>query len=436
MAEVSLIIPPSQYPKRLGYHHYEKHPLNGISEIRGVLIEDGHQVQVLDCRLVNSPHEYVANNINKNVNIIGFTTLFDSYSFICQSVQNLKNTVQNVLFIAGGPTASGAPLPFLKEAGIDIVVRGEGETAIQMLAKKNFEQQKIPGICFLTKQGDFKETGQAQIINNLDTLPLIDWSYMESFSPNEMEFIYTIGRGCKNKCAYCLANAKLRRKSPERVREELVSLMRNYGLHDVILTDSDFLVHNNNLQAYLDIFKDMELKWGCFTTPQDLTPDLLNRLSKSGCANIRIGLESFDEKTLKRNRSHISVPELYKSLDVLEASNIEKITTCLIIGLPGQTDKALEKTVEAIEKRPRFIPRPFCLLPLPGSQIFIDACEKGIIPDVSSFLKSLKNVPIDRYSDILPNFSDASPKCLNDAVEALMGIAFKRSMKKQYKIII
>jgi anaerobic magnesium-protoporphyrin IX monomethyl ester cyclase len=434
MSEITLIIPPSKYPERLGYHKYEKHPLTGISEIRGVLLEDGHDVQVLDCRAIHSPYEYVAKHVNKDADIIGLTTLFDSYSYVCQFVKCLREIVKNPLFIAGGPSASGAPLPFLKEAGIDIVVHGEGEIAVRMLAQHRAALAKIPGISFLTEDGHLKGTGTAQIVHDLDSLPPIDWSYAGLLSSNTMEFMYTIGRGCKNRCTYCLANAKLRRKSPERVKNELIYLMSDFGLRDIILTDSDFLVQRHDLQAYLQIFDDLGLKWGCFTVPQDLTSGLLNELAGNGCANIRIGVESFDEITLRLNRPHISLPNLYKSLDALQNSTIERITACLLVGLPGQTDRALRETVEAIEKRPRLIPRPFCLLPLPGSNLFVNACKNGAIPDAGLYLQSLKDVPIDRYSKLLPNLSSASPKCMNETVEDLMEIANRRSKEREFSI--
>lgn len=434
MAEISLIIPPSRYPSRLGYHKYAKHPLSGITDLRGVLLADGHEVQVLDCRTKADPYGYMADNINVDADIVGFTTLYDSFTFINKAVNILRETAKNALFVTGGPSASGAPEPFLRNAGIDVVVRGEGEFALRMLAQKGKAFQDIPGICFLADNGMFLQTKGRRIIDNLNVLPEIDWAYTDTWDRQEIEFIYLVGRGCNNGCAYCLAGAKLRRKSPKRVKNELLYLRTDFDATDLIITDSDLFAQNHDLNKYLDVFRDLGLKWGCFTTPQNLTPAFLKNLSKAGCVNIRVGVESFDDETLARNRPHISVPELYKSLAALEESSIEKITTCLLIGLPGQTDRALDKTLEEIERHPRFIPRPFYLLPLPGSKIFKDAFNQGIIPDTTVYLNRLKDVPIDRYTDLLPNLSDASPQSMDATLEALYKIALNRSAMHEYAI--
>lgn len=80
--------------------------------------------------------------------------------------------------------------------------------------------------------------------------------------------------------------------------------------------------------------------------PSDLTDEVLSVLSNSPVTRISLGVQSFDDKLLKKiGRTHTEA-QVYTSIERLRAAGFENITIDLIYGLPNQTMEMVESDVK------------------------------------------------------------------------------------------
>ncbi|MBS4460584.1 radical SAM family heme chaperone HemW [Lactococcus petauri] len=80
--------------------------------------------------------------------------------------------------------------------------------------------------------------------------------------------------------------------------------------------------------------------------PSDLTDEVLAVLANSPVNRISLGVQSFDDKLLKKiGRTHTEA-QVYSSIERLRAAGFENITIDLIYGLPNQTMEMVERDVQ------------------------------------------------------------------------------------------
>ncbi|MGV3127055.1 radical SAM family heme chaperone HemW [Streptococcus orisratti] len=79
--------------------------------------------------------------------------------------------------------------------------------------------------------------------------------------------------------------------------------------------------------------------------PGDLTPDKIAVLEKSAANRISLGVQTFNDKQLKRiGRSH-NEAQIYESIDSLKGAGFDNISIDLIYALPGQTMADVKENV-------------------------------------------------------------------------------------------
>lgn len=79
--------------------------------------------------------------------------------------------------------------------------------------------------------------------------------------------------------------------------------------------------------------------------PGDLTPDKIAVLEKSAVNRISLGVQTFNDKHLKRiGRSH-NEAQIYESIDSLKGAGFDNISIDLIYALPGQTMADVKENV-------------------------------------------------------------------------------------------
>jgi len=433
MACVVLIIPPGRYSTALHYDRYVRTPLEGVTALGGVLQQHKHDVLVIDCRGNSGPLEdFVVASLPPSPAIIGFTTFFDSFRFVESCVPLLRRVRPKALIAVGGPLATGAPGPFLTHAHVDIVVRGEGERALLAIADAvdgNASVWGVPGTLQQSQGGEIVDHGPVAIVEDLDELPDVDWTYAGArLAQGGFDFMYSVGRGCQQRCTYCSRPLGRRRfRSPQKVRRELDYLHSRYGMNSVILNDSDLVYENPELDSYVGALHGIGVQWGCFTGPRGLSVELLARLHACGCTNLRVGIEALDEGMITRHRPDYSLTDMLRTLDLLDAGPIEKVTCYFLLGLPGQTERSLDMILSGLQRYPRLVPRPFYLIPMPGTVVFEDAVRCGLVESTTAYLRRLHGVPIDAVSDRLPHLADASRLRIADVYVQLVRLAVARS---------
>lgn len=310
-----------------------------------------------------------------------------------QLQEELAHLRHHILFVAGGPHASGDAAGTLA-LGFDVVFIGEGEYSftqfLHLLAEGKRDLQSVRGIAFsggdsLGKQRIIR-TGRASLIE-------LDARYPSIGIEHRRLGAIEIGRGCPHACGFCqtpfLHGARMRYRPLENVLEHIEYLARA-GFKDIRFITPDALAYlsadgvhpeyarlEEALIAMHQTAGGARLKFGEFPSemrPEHLTPEFAQLIDRySDAAYIAIGAQSGSEKMLEAmHREHdvAAVEQAVKNL-VKYCRKLKKIYVDFIAGLPGETDRDEAMSQALMERLTRLSPK-VCIhshtfMPLPGT---------------------------------------------------------------------
>ena len=227
--------------------------------------------------------------------------------------------------VAGGHYASCAAEALLAHhPEIDLVVLHEGErTLVEIADLGTIESERLESIRGIVYRAgaEIRTTAARPMVKDLDTLPLPDRSGRVRTQAG-VPVAYLLGsRGCIGSCTYCcittlhrLAPGKcFRRRSPERIADEMATLYRERGIRQFVFHDDNFLVPSpaRNHERFEALAKaldsrgvrDIGLVIKC--RPQDADESVLRRLRDMGLLRIFFGVETGTPVGLRcLNRQH------------------------------------------------------------------------------------------------------------------------------------
>ena len=184
----------------------------------------------------------------------------------------------------------------------------------------------------------------------------------------------TIMNGCNNFCTYCIVpyvRGRERSRKPEDILKEIKELAKD-GYKEITLLGQNVNSYlkvekakRNNLNEYKEINSFATLLTAInkidgierirFVSPhpKDFTDDVIDAIAKCDkvCKLIHLPLQSGNTKVLKEmNRKYTK--EQYLNLVQKMKERIPNLTlsTDIIVGFPGETDKEFEDTLDVVKK--------------------------------------------------------------------------------------
>ena len=284
--------------------------------------------------------------------------------FTAEFVKEFRRRNPQVKIILGGPNATFTPnetLSLIKE--IDYLVRGEGQLTIQELAKSIFNKEKInniDGISF-RKENKIINNKERELIKDLNTLPLLDFSSFKNFKSDNFALINSIG--CIYNCKFCSCPGfwkKYRFYSVDYMIKQIKLLQKLYGDIKVDFWDSNITMNKSWGEKFCNnLIKDnMNLEWFSYSRIDNINSDILNLMKKAGCRTLFFGIESLNPKTVefynKTNNGKEYVKDNMKRFELLNKTNIDTILS-FVIGSPNETRKEMLRYIDEIKNiRNRF----------------------------------------------------------------------------------
>lgn len=335
---------------------------------------------------INSrPDEVLADIYRRAPKVAAFSCYIWNRAFLCQVMENLHQVLPDTEIWVGGPEVSYDAGKFLEEYPfVRGVMRGEGEAAFACLSAYYLEGketlEEIRGITFRTKQGSIRENPDQPLIS-MDEIPFI----YEDLKDFEHKIIYyETSRGCPFSCSYCLSSIDkgVRFRSLDLVKRELQFFL-DHKVPQVKFVDRTFNCnhahamgiwtyikeHDNGITNFhfeiaADIFREEELK-------------LLSGF-RPGLAQLEIGVQSVNEKTIREINRVMDVPSLSRIVGKIhQGQNIHQHLD-LIAGLPHEDYQSFIRSFNAVyEMRPQQLQLGF-LKVLKGSKMHRKAEEYGI----------------------------------------------------------
>ena len=188
-------------------------------------------------------------------------------------------------------------------------------------------------------------------------------------------------RGCSFRCRFCVYNrpGKFEYRTGTQITSEINYLKQEYGVEAVNLRDEVCIPVNPKLaKEYLEAIGNAGVTWRGQTVPFG-DEDMLRLARDSGCVELAIGVESADSDSVLEisNKPSKSLVQIRRYIELLKKYNI-KVKVCLIMGLPGESENVLERTLHFLEEmEPDFV-SVSAFDPIPGSDFFNQREEFGI----------------------------------------------------------
>lgn len=280
--------------------------------------------------------------INEKPDVVAFSCYIWNITKTLEICHIIKRN-HNCKIILGGPEVAYRPKDVLEKYEItDFVLSGEGEwTFPDFLDNQNGDLSKVSGL-------SYRENGE--IFTNpekeyTDTPPS---PYSDEFFKNlngRISYIET-ARGCPFRCAFCLSGicSPLRFFDMQRVKEDIIQLSQS-GTQTVKFVDRTF---NANAERANEILLFIKENYGkeipktvCFHFEiagdilRESTLEILSSMPY-GAVQLEIGMQSFNEETLKLINRKTDTDKLVKNIRKIISFNNMHIHIDLIVGLTGE----------------------------------------------------------------------------------------------------
>jgi radical SAM superfamily enzyme YgiQ (UPF0313 family) len=420
------------YPN-FGTGHRSLYFPQGLAYVAAALENAGHEVAVVDMEGndLDSPEAFRLIS-DSRPDMVGFGGMITRYKIVRELGRQLKREMPNVFLMAGNSGATTVPELYLKSAGMDAVVSGEGEiTAVELADALNARSdwRRVPGLAFLDEAGHTVFSPPRPLLDNLDLLP---WPARDLFplekylvsrdhrGKTERHLEIVASRGCPHGCVYCyhIYGRTIRRRSPESIVDEAVHMVEKYGIQytgfpdDLFTSDKAFVLETCRLLKQ----RLPGIGWSCLGRASTVDREMLRAMREAGCDWISYGVETGSPELLRRMRRTVT-PE--QCLDAIRMTREEGIFPegSFMIGMFGETRETVAETVEFCKQADITAPMLF-VTPYPGTPLFEEARSMGLIPDLEAYVLSLEAA--DR---LLVNLTDMDDDELHSLREWAMGKA-------------
>ncbi len=388
----------------------------GFASIARCLEDDGHEIAVLDVYADDLIREEVETYLDSNqfdaICITGFSSV--NYLYIRWFAEEVRKRY-SIPIVIGGVIADNHCDLLLKKQTADICVLGEGELTSLDLFHNLDRLDTVKGIAY-RRNGDIAINEPRELIRDLDTLELPNfdhWNmerytkvrmyahdrstrYEGGFAGDKIELedlnpgiTFQGGRGCPYRCKFCARSYQQQRlKSVGRIVEEITYLKEKFDLKSIHFTDELVISSRRRTMEICEAMKKIGLYWDGQARVNTLKKDMMVALKDANCVSVGIGIESGSDEMLKRMVKGITREQCLRVLrDAKEVGLHLKIQ--LMGGYPGENKETLRETAELMKEVGLPPRRLTWCTPLPGSELYDECLEKGMIPDEEEYITKL-----------------------------------------------
>ncbi len=255
----------------------------------------------------------------------------------------------------------------------DAVVVGEAEPAWPRILN-DFAAGRLSGIYHNDRLADLNET----------PFPRRDLFAKTYHSPPPVEAT----RGCANRCRFCYLHevpwGQYRQRDVRLVYEEIRRIESPY----IFFIDDNMFVDEDYACRLFETITPLKKRWH-IQAPVTITKNdkLLRIMQKSGCFRVMLGLQSFDETTLREEGVWQNAVVRYK--DAVKKLHEHDIFVFgfLMFGFDRDRPSTFSATLKAVKEIDIDCVVTYILTPIPGSGLYKQFREEGrmISDDLSKY---------------------------------------------------
>lgn len=287
--------------------------------------------------------------------------------------------------LVGGPHVTFLPDEALAHA--NLVVRGEGETAMNALLdlwgdayveSSDRRYAAVPNLTWRDAAGGVRHNDTAPWITDLDALPVPDFSLAGGTADcvigGKKTVLVQTSRGCPFDCSFCSVTGMFGKKFRHRSVEATLEELNRYNTRDhfVFFCDDNFTANKRHARALLEamIARKYRFQWSTQVRADVARdPELVRLMKRAGCHTVFIGFESVSPTSLQEMKKGQNLEDIRNSIGVLQRAGIH-IHGMFVFGFEGDDWGTVEATVRFIRQMKLTSVQLLLLTPLPGSELF------------------------------------------------------------------
>ncbi|MBK8026559.1 MAG: B12-binding domain-containing radical SAM protein [Chloroflexi bacterium] len=268
--------------------------------------------------------------------------------------------------ILGGPEPPYYAREYL-EHGADIVVSGEGETALEELlphlARHGLNGlEAITGIAYRDGDGRTRTTPPRPQMPDLSANPWPDReaiaieAYMDVWKTHHGQSSVSViqARGCPYTCTWCSHSVygnTHRRRTPEDAADEVLWIRDRYNPDLIWYADDVFAINRRWFFQYAEALKKrgVRIPFECISRADRLDDTVIDTLAEMGCFRLWNGSESGSQRILDAMQRKVDAGDVRAVTRKLQSRGIET-GMFIMLGYEGEEIADLEETVRHLQE--------------------------------------------------------------------------------------
>ena len=316
----------------------------GIGRIATYTKLYGHEIKIVDMATYRVDFNKLVTIIKEyKPDIVGITSSTFNILSAYETARKVKFVSDDIFVVIGGAHATALPDLTLNECNeIDSVVVGEGEVALKNIAEN-------------PEKGIIKE----DLIEDLDSLPFIDWSFFDyrrfkkftsiTLGGDFHKYPFSLQRGCPFTCQFCSNKLfpKVRNFSSEYVFNNILYNLINFQARFFYWSDATLLAKKQEVHEVCEkiIKSKINISLIVQSRADTIDKESVKLLRRAGCETLFIGVESGNEDILKSCGKNLNKDTIRSAVKIVKSCGIPRIRSSFIIGLEGDTRESIRETI-------------------------------------------------------------------------------------------
>lgn len=328
-------------------------PPLGLLSIGGPLIDAGFEVELLDAEFGPMAIPDIIAWVTQRqpaIVMMGHSGSTTAHTVIMQIAAAIKAVMPTTWIVVGGvfPTYHWQDI-LSTSPQVDVIVRGEGEHTTVQLAQAllaGAPLHTVDGIAY-RQNGVALASAPAELIQHLDDYR-VGWELIDhrrySYWGNQRAVVVQFSRGCPHQCSYCGQRGfwtQWRHRDPIKFARELARLHREQGVTLINFADELPTGSRKAWKAFLEalIAENVNLTLVGSTRADHIVrdADLLPLYKKAGVIRFLLGIETYNEATLKHINKGTTVSADKAAIQLLRQHGIIAMAT-YVVGFEEETD--------------------------------------------------------------------------------------------------
>ncbi len=362
-----------------------------ILAVAAPLNADGYEVVLIDERLHEDPERLLLKEAEGAL-CVGISTMTGrQLKRAIHFSRLLKADNTDIPIIWGGYHPSLLPEQCVSEDYVDAVVRGQGEVTFREIIAR-LEQggnlEGIAGVTFISDNGEIVSNPDRPVAN-VDSFPpapyeLLDIEQFFRINNGRRALQFFSSQGCPYKCTFCVEPevfGKWTGRSAEKTVDEIAAIYHRYGIEHITFSDPNFFVNRKRVKRICEMLieRDIRITWSATARAdqfEKVKPETARLLSRAGCSQISIGIESGSQAILDLIDKKSTPQKALKSNEVLRVAGIQGCYS-FMVGFPDSLPESEDEVwqtlllIKEIRKgHPEVVTITFYVTPYPGTPIF------------------------------------------------------------------